>query len=132
MLSHVCSSWIFAQNSNPIVSGYSYVLVLVSKIRYLRGIMNVIENVFPPFKPNEEHLQKERIQTQISQILAKHLPQDATINSQIDNLVLARSSHAKPPLHMIHHPSLCIIVQGAKDMIIAEKTYRYDQDSFYS
>ncbi|WP_262021706.1 AraC family transcriptional regulator [Vibrio quintilis] len=92
--------------------------------------MNVIENVFPPFKPNEEHLQKERIQTQISQILAKHLPQDATINSQIDNLVLARSSHAKPPLHMIHHPSLCIIVQGAKDMIIAEKTYRYDQDSF--
>ncbi|ANQ27783.1 hypothetical protein BA894_01220 [Vibrio natriegens] len=70
------------------------------------------------------------MQTEITEILAKHLPKDATIHSQIDDLVLARSSHEKPPLHMIHQPSLCIIAQGSKSMSIGGQTYRYDRNSF--
>ncbi|MFV0576538.1 MAG: AraC family transcriptional regulator N-terminal domain-containing protein [Vibrio sp.] len=81
-------------------------------------------------QPTNEQEKKRTILHEISSLLAKHLDEDSVIHSPISNLVLARSSQPKPPLQMIHCPSLCITAQGAKSMAIGGEIFQYSQDSF--
>ena len=92
--------------------------------------MNVINNVFPQSTPNNDKIEQNRIQGQIAATLEKHLPNDITTASPVSDLYIARSSTPKPPMHIIHNPSLCIIAQGAKNMKVGGDSYFYDKDSF--
>ncbi|MCP3140065.1 AraC family transcriptional regulator [Pyxidicoccus xibeiensis] len=43
----------------------------------------------------------------------------------IERLSLIRASSAGEPFHVLHQPALCIIVQGAKRVMVGEEVYRY-------
>lgn len=41
-----------------------------------------------------------------------------------------RASNISESLHSIYIPSLCIIVQGAKAVILGKESYKYDTNSY--
>lgn len=45
--------------------------------------------------------------------------------TDIEGLIILRSSHAKPPSHIISKPALCAVAQGAKWTSFGEKRFHY-------
>jgi AraC-like DNA-binding protein len=50
---------------------------------------------------------------------------DGLYHTAIDGLVLIRSSHEEMPNHMIYRPALCIVVQGAKQVVFGDEVFDY-------
>jgi AraC-like DNA-binding protein len=55
----------------------------------------------------------------------RHAPDDGVHETAIHGLALIRSSRQTEPLHLLHQPALCLIVQGAKRVRLAEQAYDY-------
>lgn len=55
---------------------------------------------------------------------------DGFTSTAIPSLDLIRASDIKEPLHNIYEPSLCIIAQGEKLVLLGEETYKYDSNSY--
>lgn len=45
--------------------------------------------------------------------------------TDIEGLIILRSSHAKPPSHLISKPALCVVAQGTKWTSFGEKRFQY-------
>ena len=45
-------------------------------------------------------------------------------------LHLARSSSPRKPLHSVLEPSVCVIAQGSKEVLLGESRYRYDASQY--
>lgn len=56
----------------------------------------------------------------------RHAPADGSYGTDLPGLTLYRSS--KPTTHdaVVYIPSLCVIVQGAKEVVVDSQAYRYD------
>jgi AraC-like DNA-binding protein len=63
-------------------------------------------------------------------IIARHAPGDGMHDSAIERLMLIRSSTPTEPLHVVYDPALCLVVQGCKQAVLADRTYRYDAANF--
>ena len=46
--------------------------------------------------------------------------------TQIDSVNITRTYQQRMPMRMIYRPSLCVVVQGAKEILFGEDTLRYD------
>lgn len=57
--------------------------------------------------------------------VARVLREDGTVQP-LAGLRLARSSTLTEPLHGISTPSVCVIAQGGKEVLLGESRYRYD------
>ncbi|HEX6477976.1 MAG TPA: AraC family transcriptional regulator [Ktedonobacteraceae bacterium] len=53
------------------------------------------------------------------------LREDGTVQP-LSGLCLARSSSKTSPLHGVSIPSVCVIAQGSKEVLLGESRYRYD------
>ncbi len=53
------------------------------------------------------------------------LREDGTVQP-LPGLHLARSSSKTSPLHGVSTPSVCVIAQGSKEVLLGERRYRYD------
>ncbi|MCM3786637.1 AraC family transcriptional regulator [Neobacillus mesonae] len=51
---------------------------------------------------------------------------DGTHRTEIPGLTFIRSSHVMDPIHTVHEPALCIIVQGTKIVMLNQEIYQYD------
>ncbi|WP_077002074.1 AraC family transcriptional regulator [Variovorax sp. KK3] len=51
---------------------------------------------------------------------------DGIHTTPIERLLLVRQSRPSEPLPGLHQPALCIIVQGAKQVMLRDEVYRYD------
>src|SRR2546423_5744179 len=63
------------------------------------------------------------------------VPYDGTIELRIPGVRVARMSHTNnEPVHYVQRPSLCIVAQGAKIVMIGDDTYGYEagQMALYS
>jgi AraC-like DNA-binding protein len=59
--------------------------------------------------------------------IAAYAPHDGTFDLRIPGLHVSRFSHAHTDcVHALQVPSLCIIVQGAKTVIVNQEIYEYD------
>ncbi len=56
--------------------------------------------------------------------------QEGFIQTPLKNLQIVRSNAKSEPMHTVYTPSLCFIVQGEKDAIIASKKYHYSPTQF--
>jgi AraC-like DNA-binding protein len=65
-------------------------------------------------------------QQELAGLVSRLAPQDGMHRTAIPRLVLFRSGQPTEPLHGLHEPAVCIIVQGAKQVMLGERVYRYD------
>uniref|UniRef100_UPI001C2CDD3A AraC family transcriptional regulator n=1 Tax=Sphingomonas bacterium TaxID=1895847 RepID=UPI001C2CDD3A len=55
--------------------------------------------------------------TELAQALLRwtHIcPDQSPITTAIDGMIIMRSDHPKPPVHLVQQPSVCVVAQGAK------------------
>jgi AraC-like DNA-binding protein len=51
-------------------------------------------------------------------------------NAAVDGLQLFRHSNVTQPTHGLYSPSICVIAQGAKEVLLGEERFRYDPAHF--
>jgi AraC-like DNA-binding protein len=72
-------------------------------------------------RPNEAGL------TQLARRIAAYAPHDGTFDLSIPGLHVSRFSRVNAEcVHALHLPALCIIVRGAKTVIVGQEVFQYD------
>ncbi len=51
---------------------------------------------------------------------------DGSFPTAIDGLELIRASAPSEPIALVHEPSVCLIAQGSKQMLLSDELYQYD------
>lgn len=69
-------------------------------------------------------------QRELAQLIEKFASKDGFNATAIPSLELIRASSESEQLHGIYEPSLCIIAQGSKVVLLGTETYRYDPNSY--
>jgi AraC-like DNA-binding protein len=62
---------------------------------------------------------------ELASIIAQNTSEDGVFETPIPRLSLVRFSKQTEPLQTVQHPALCIIVQGAKQVMLADEIYIY-------
>lgn len=63
---------------------------------------------------------------ELARLIARFAPSDGVYQTAIPRLKVVRLSQPSEPMHGLHEPALCIIAQGAKQVILGDRIYRYD------
>lgn len=61
----------------------------------------------------------------IAEIIARHTENDGILATQIPRLSLVRMSKQTEPMQGVQHPSLCLIAQGTKQVLLADEVFEY-------
>ncbi len=61
--------------------------------------------------------------------IGRAMHEDGTIQP-LPGIYLSRSSLALRPLHSVLEPSLCVIAQGSKEVLLGDHRYRYDPSQY--
>lgn len=61
----------------------------------------------------------------LAELIAQNTEGDGVLETAIPRLSVIRISKPTEPLHAIHQPSVCIIAQGAKQVMLADQIFRY-------
>ncbi len=62
----------------------------------------------------------------LAALAARNAREDGVHETAVPGLALIRQSQLTEPLHILHHPAVCIIAQGAKRVMLADQVYSYD------
>jgi AraC-like DNA-binding protein len=57
-------------------------------------------------------------------------PRSGTNGTSLPELSIVRSDRVLPRVPAVHRPSLCFVVQGAKEVVLGPKVYRYGEQEF--
>src|SRR5438132_1835340 len=79
---------------------------------------------------NQEQAEREaqRVQADREELverITRAVPEDGTVQP-LQGLYLSRVSLPRQPLHGVLEPSLCVIAQGSKEVLLGDSLYRYD------
>ena len=66
---------------------------------------------------------------ELLRIVESTIPRDGTVEP-IEGFHLFRVSKQNEPVVGLSVPALCVVVQGGKEILLGEKSYRYDPDHF--
>lgn len=69
-------------------------------------------------------------QKELALLINRLTNSDGTHTTAIPSLRLIRASNVSEPLHSIYEPSLCVIAQGSKIVMLAHESYQYDSTSY--
>ncbi|QDU56617.1 AraC family transcriptional regulator [Aeoliella mucimassa] len=64
--------------------------------------------------------------SELAQTLDRHIKVDGLVEPPISSLALYRSSEPTVRDAVVYSPSLCVVVQGAKEVIVDGQAYHYD------
>ena len=78
-------------------------------------------NPLPERREHRAHAHREELAERIAQAILE----DGTVEP-LKGLHLNRSSTPMEPLHGVSKPSLCVIAQGSKEVLLGDSRYRYD------
>ncbi|MFD0829010.1 AraC family transcriptional regulator N-terminal domain-containing protein [Neobacillus sp. M.A.Huq-85] len=70
-----------------------------------------------------EQLYRQRVE--LAKIIEIHTGQDGTQMTAIPSLFFSRYSNETGPNYGVHKPSLCIVVQGMKEVLLSQERFRY-------
>jgi len=62
---------------------------------------------------------------QLARLIAQNTDEDGVFETAIPRLSVIRMSTPTEPLHVLHQPAVCIIAQGAKQVMLADEIFRY-------
>src|SRR5712691_4792349 len=74
----------------------------------------------------------ERVQANREELverIGRAMREDGTVQP-LQGLHLSRSSWPLKPLHSVLEPSLCVIAQGSKEVLLGDSRYRYDPSKY--
>ncbi|MEK4248504.1 AraC family transcriptional regulator [Paenibacillus sp. FSL W7-1287] len=75
----------------------------------------------------ERSVKRER---ELAEVIERFTKQDGTHETLIPGLRFIRSSEASEPVYSVYEPSLCVIAQGAKVVMLGKESYRYDPSCY--
>jgi AraC-like DNA-binding protein len=64
-------------------------------------------------------------QSELAKIINRFTDQNGIHTTAISSLVFARRSNVDTPIYGVHNPSLCIVAQGMKQILLAEEHFKY-------
>ncbi|CDZ61021.1 AraC-type transcriptional regulator N-terminal domain protein [Neorhizobium galegae bv. orientalis] len=67
---------------------------------------------------------------QLARLIAQNTDGDGVFDTAIPRLSVIRMSKPTEPLHAIHQPAVCIIAQGAKQVMLADEIFRYSPGQY--
>lgn len=67
---------------------------------------------------------------QLARLIAQNTDDDGVFETVIPRLSVIRMSKPTEPLHAIHQPAVCIIAQGAKQVMLADEIFRYSPGQY--
>jgi len=71
-----------------------------------------------------------QLQDELAKRIERYSPRDGIHETTIESLSFIRLSHVSEPKYGVFKPSLCIIVQGAKDVWLAQERFRYSPTDY--
>ncbi len=81
--------------------------------------------VMPPQQGRREAQRVKANREELVERIARAVCADGTIQP-LPGLYLSRRSVPLEPLHSVVNPSLCLVAQGSKEVLLGESHYRYD------
>ncbi|TWD93372.1 AraC family transcriptional regulator [Neobacillus bataviensis] len=69
-------------------------------------------------------------QVELAELIERYSGQDGVHATEVPSLYFIRRSHITDLNHSVYKPSLCIIVQGAKEVMLAQERYRYSPSDY--
>src|SRR5437588_10627237 len=76
-----------------------------------------------------EALRVQANREELVERIARAMRADGTTQS-LQGLYLSRSSLPLKPLHSVLEPSVCVIAQGSKEVLLGDSRYRYDPSQY--
>jgi AraC-like DNA-binding protein len=67
---------------------------------------------------------------ELASLVERHTGTDGQHVTGVPGLTLLRMSALGQPVHALHLPALCLIVQGAKQVLLADELYAYDASHY--
>lgn len=67
---------------------------------------------------------------ELAALIGRLCTSDGIHQTAIPRLALIRSCQPTEPLHALHEPALCIIVQGRKQVMLGSRVYHYDRSQY--
>ena len=67
---------------------------------------------------------------ELTSLIGRHATEDGVHQTRIPRLSLIRASRPTEPLHVLHEPALCIVVQGKKRVLLGKEVYLYDHNQY--
>src|SRR6266487_5822252 len=86
-------------------------------------------NVMILQQPEREALRVQADREELVERIGRAMREDGT-TQPLPGLHLARSSLPLKPLHSVLEPSLCVIAQGSKEVLLGDSRYRYDPSQY--
>ena len=68
--------------------------------------------------------------SELVRLIDRYARTDGMHATPIPRVFLFRSSRPTEPLHVLHEPAVCLIVQGRKQVILGEKVFVYDAENY--
>lgn len=78
-----------------------------------------------PYQDERELQRLQANRTELIERMVSALPEDGSVEP-LPGISLARRSAPQEPLHGLFKPTLCVIAQGSKEVLLGESRYRYD------
>ncbi|MFD1178384.1 AraC family transcriptional regulator N-terminal domain-containing protein [Paenibacillus puldeungensis] len=69
-------------------------------------------------------------QSDLADVIKRHTTADGVWETAIPSLFFIRSFHITEPVYRVYKPSLCIIAQGLKEVLLAQERYQYGPDDY--
>jgi len=89
--------------------------------------MSTIDKTASLHQPEKTALPREADIAKLARLISAYAPHDGTFELRIPGLHVSRTARTNTECaHALRLPSLCIIAQGAKTVIIGEEVYEYD------
>jgi AraC-like DNA-binding protein len=66
----------------------------------------------------------------LTDILARHAPEDGTFDTPLAGVSLLRASTPTMPMPVVYEPTLCLVAQGRKQAVLGAATYVYDAANY--
>lgn len=85
-------------------------------------------------KPGKEDAERraetERLRSSLASVILRLLGDQEELNTPIPGLALVKRTALAPPTSYLYGPSLSMIVQGSKRVVLGNVTYLYDESRF--
>ncbi|MGN8647777.1 AraC family transcriptional regulator [Gracilibacillus sp. HCP3S3_G5_1] len=67
---------------------------------------------------------------ELAELMERFVINDGMHETAIPGLRFVRASHVSEPIHSVYEPSLCVVAQGSKVVMLGEESYKYDSASY--
>lgn len=83
-----------------------------------------------PDRPGNAGDGNEPVRSEIEAIIARYSARGVGEATPVPGLSVGRKTKPLPPTSLIHDPSLCLCIRGAKNMIVGERRFTHREDQF--